>query len=489
MGGIEGNCALLDCRAGHGSFRADHVEAEVVRTQLELRGRNVLVIGAKRSGLAAAELLLKHGARVRAMDERALTSEEQAKFDALGVRVVEQKPETLFEAHPGLTHNPDLIVLSPAVPCDLPMLRQARDRGVPVIGEVELASYFLKGPVIGITGSNGKTTTTALTGHLLEQCGIPCQVGGNIGRAVTSMIDLSAEYQWNVLELSSFQLESICHFRAQIAACLNVTPDHLDRHGTFESYSNAKARLFETQCSGDFAVLNYDDATCRSYAKCTKAEVYWFSSSQKVPAGIWISGEHLYLNDRPFMKGSQIRLRGMHNVENVMAATLLAHLSGAAPDALGTAVESFPGVEHRIEFVRKLEGVAYYNDSKATNVDAASKAIDAFPGGLWIILGGKDKGSDYAPLRSALRKRAKGALLIGAEPPYPYAAAPLIKKALQDAVRTVDCGTLAEAVRYAREHATPGDVVLLAPACASFDQFENYEQRGKVFKQLVEELF
>jgi UDP-N-acetylmuramoylalanine--D-glutamate ligase len=455
---------------------------------VELVGKNILVIGTKRSGLAAVELLRKRGARVRAMDERPLSSQEQARFDALGVPVLPQTLDNLDQLF-GNGHAPEMIVLSPAVPYDLPMLVSARQRGIPVIGEVELASYFLKGPVIAITGSNGKTTTTALTGHLLEQCGIACQVGGNIGRAATSIVDSSAERQWNVLEISSFQLESIYGFRAQIAACLNVTPDHLDRHYTFESYASAKSRLFEKQRRGDLAVLNFSDETCRAYASRTAAEVHWFSVSQKVPLGVWMKGNDLYFNDTPFLKRCQIKLRGLHNVENVMAGTLIAHLAGANLDAMAPAIETFPGVEHRIEFVRNLGSVAYYNDSKATNVDAALKAIEAFPEPLWIILGGKDKGSDYTPLRAALKGRTKAALLIGAEPPYPHAAAPRIKKALHDAVPVIDCGILPEAVRYAREHAAPGDVVLLAPACASFDQFENYEERGHTFKQLVTELF
>jgi UDP-N-acetylmuramoylalanine--D-glutamate ligase len=452
---------------------------------LELVGQDVLVIGTKRSGLAAVELVLEQGARVRVMDEKQLNPEERAKFDALGVPVMPQEAENINVDG----RAPDMIVLSPAVPYDLPMLNSARSRGIPVIGEVELASYFLKGPVIGITGSNGKTTTTALTGHLLEQCEIACQVGGNIGRAVTSMVDSSADDKWNVIELSSFQLESIHSFRAQIGACLNVTPDHLDRHYTLETYAKAKSRLFETQRAGDLAVLNYSDTTCRGYAKQTKAEVYWFSTSEKVPVGLWMNGDELCFNDRPFLKRSHIRLRGLHNVENVMAAAVMARLTGASLEGIAAGVESFPGVEHRLEFIRNLDGVAYYNDSKATNVDATLKAIDAFQESLWIILGGKDKGSDYTALSAPLQRKAKAALLIGAEPPYPHAAAPLIKKALQDSVPLVDCGTLAGAVKYAREHAAAGEIVLLAPACASFDQFENYEERGSTFKQLVSELF
>ncbi len=447
---------------------------------MEFRDREIVIIGTKRSGLAAAELLLRSGARVRAISDKPLTPEERAVFDGLGVPIATQSAEALFGSD--LDRAPDLIVLSPAVPADLPLLREARGRGIPILGEVELASHFLRGPVIGITGTNGKTTTTALTGYILKESGISCQVGGNIGKAVTAMVETSAESQWNVLELSSFQLEGIECFRARIGACLNVTPDHLDRHHDFESYASAKARLFETQRDGDMAVLNYEDATCRSFASRTKAKVFWFSSAQRVPSGVWLENERLMLGDKPLMARTGIHLRGMHNVENVMAAALIAHLAGVAPDRIAGAVETFPGVEHRIEFVRKLDGVEYYNDSKATNVDSTQKAIDAFDGGLWIILGGKDKGSDYRPLGESLAKKAKSALLIGS-------AAPIIESHLTGVLPLANCGTLSAAVEYARKHATAGDTVLLAPACASFDQFENFEHRGRVFKQLVAELF
>jgi UDP-N-acetylmuramoylalanine--D-glutamate ligase len=446
-----------------------------------LRGEKVLVIGTKRSGLGAIELLLGQGARVQAMDSQPLSPEERSRFDAMGVPVMPQDGKNIGDS--------TLIVLSPAVPWDLPLLTDARAGGIQVIGEVELAAQFLQGPVIGITGSNGKTTTTAMIGHLLKECGIPCQVGGNIGVAVTSLVETDAPEQWNVLELSSFQLEAIDRFRAKIGACLNVTPDHLDRHHTFESYAAAKRRLFETQEAGGFAILNYDDATCRTFSEVTKAQVFWFSSTREVPLGVWLDGDSLRYGAAGFMTRSQLKLRGMHNVENAMAAALAAHLAGAELVGIAEAFETFPGVEHRIEFVRELNGVEYYNDSKATNVDAALKAIDAFDGGLWLILGGKDKGASYAPLADPLRRKGKAVLLIGAEPPYPYSAAPKIRNELSEAVPVVSCGVLQRAIQYAREHSTPGDVVLLSPACASFDQFESYEHRGKVFKQLVSELF
>jgi UDP-N-acetylmuramoylalanine--D-glutamate ligase len=450
---------------------------------LDFTDSYVVVIGAKRSGLAAVELLLDQGAFVRVMDSQPLSAEDQEIFDEMEVDVFPQDEENLADGD----REPDFIVLSPGVPFDLPMLAAARERGIPTIGEVELASYFLKGSIIGITGSNGKTTTTALTGHVLAACGVPCQVGGNIGNPVASMVETSEDGQWNVLELSSFQLESIDHFKATIGACLNVTPDHLDRHHTLEAYANAKARLFETQETRGFAVLNYDDPTCREFAARTQGEVFWFSTKEKVPQGVWLEGETISYKEKPFMTLSQIKLRGLHNVENVMAAALLAHLAGAKLKAIGPAVESFPGVEHRLEFVRELDGVQYFNDSKATNVDASLKAIAAFPGNLWMILGGKDKGSDYAPMRERLHQAAKAVLLIGAEP-YEHAAAPILREALAGAVEMVDCGDIQTALQHARQHAVAGDTVLLAPACASFDQFQNYEERGEVFKQLVHEL-
>jgi UDP-N-acetylmuramoylalanine--D-glutamate ligase len=248
-----------------------------------------------------------------------------------------------------------------------------------------------------------------------------------------------------------------------------------------ENYVDAKARLLETQRPGDHAVLNYDDAACRTLARRTQADVFWFSATEAVPQGVSLRDANICWNGAPFMDCSAIRLRGMHNVENSMAAAAMAHLAGAPLDRIGPAVSSFPGVEHRIEFVRSLRGVEYYNDSKATNVDATLKAIAAFPGPLWIVLGGKDKGSPYTPLREPLHAKAKAALLIGA-------ATPLIERDLSSYVSLIDRGTLAEAVRYAAEHATAGDTVLLAPACASYDQFESFEHRGRLFKHLVQEL-
>jgi UDP-N-acetylmuramoylalanine--D-glutamate ligase len=443
---------------------------------MKLEGAKVVVVGMARSGIAAVELLLEKGARVRAVDSKVIEKQETGDRRQGPVKIEPQNAAAFADA--------DLIVLSPGVPVDLDVLTPARSRGVRVIGDLELASWFLRGDIIGITGSNGKTTTTALTGHILESSGIAAQVGGNIGRPPAAMVKTSRDGQWNVLELSSFQLETTEFFRARIGAALNVTPDHLDRHYTLKQYADAKARLFTNQHEGDFAVLNADDPICRSYADRGSATPVWFSSSHTVSPGaflengqIILDGEPLFHNE-PVMPCSEVRMRGVHNLENTMAAAAIARLVGATPEQIRAAVATFPGVEHRLEFVRETGGVEWFNDSKATNVDAAFKAIAAFENGVWIILGGKDKNSDYTPLAGPLQSKARGVLLIGA-------AAEKIEAQLTGAVPIIRCGTLEAAVQEAHKRARPGDTVLLAPACASFDQFENFEQRGRVFKELV----
>ncbi|HYI95126.1 MAG TPA: UDP-N-acetylmuramoyl-L-alanine--D-glutamate ligase [Bryobacteraceae bacterium] len=424
-----------------------------------LQGRNVLVVGMGKSGSAALELLRQHGANASATDEKPAFPE-----------VLPQTDETFTSA--------DLIVLSPGVPVDIGPVNAARAKGIPIIGEIELASYFLRGPIVGITGSNGKTTTTALIDHLLKQCGIPAQVGGNIGTPPTAMIASSRDDQWNVLELSSFQLETIDEFRAQIGVCTNISPDHLDRHHTMENYANAKGRLFETQTPNCHAVLNADDEYCVAYASRTPAAKHWFS--RRKANELYFDGTSILVDSGTLIRADELPIRGVHNVENAMAAVTAARIAGAALDRLATALRTFPGVEHRLEFVRERNGVQYYNDSKATNVDATEKAIDAFPGNLWIILGGKDKNSDYTVLRDKLRTKAKSVLLIGS-------AAPKIAEQLQG-LPLVESGAIDRALERAASQAVAGDVVLLAPACASFDQFDNFEHRGRVFKELVRSL-
>jgi UDP-N-acetylmuramoylalanine--D-glutamate ligase len=422
-----------------------------------MQGANALVVGMEKSGQAAAAFLRSLGAHVTAADLKP--------HDFPGFRL---QTDELFD----LFWN--LIVLSPGVPADLPALDRARKRGVQVIGEVELAAAYLKGPVIGITGSNGKTTTTSLTGHILKHSGIPVQVGGNIGTPVIAMAEGSRPDQWNVLELSSFQLETIESFRAQIAVCLNVTQNHLDRHHTFERYAAAKSNLFRTQQHGDHAILNAGDEVCRSFASLTPAKVAWFGDGD-------IRNGDVFLGHECLMPLSAIPIPGRHNAENVMAAGLAARLAGVPLARIAAAVATFQAVEHRLEFVAEIRGVRFYNDSKATSVDAAIKALDSFAGNLWIVLGGKDKGSDYTVLRDRLREKAHAALLIGA-------AADKIAADLDGAVRLIHSRTLDRAVADAWKESREGDTVLLAPACASFDQFQSYEHRGRYFKELVSDL-
>ncbi len=439
------------------------------------KGTKTLVVGLKKSGLASAELLAREGAEVRATDLKPLEELPGAReaLDRLSIPFTRQNP--------GVFEGCDLIVISPDVPADLAPLNEARKRGARVIGDVELAAPFLKGRTIGITGSNGKTTTTSLIGHILREAGLPVQVGGNIGTAVTAMADSSRDGGWNVLELSSFQLETICEFRAHIGLALNVTQNHLDRHHTFENYAAAKGRLFETQRAGDFAVLNAEDPVCGGYARRTAATPQWFSGLRDVSPGAYLRGETLVLDGAPFMDAGEVPIRGRHNLENTLAAAIAAARAGVSRAAVAAAVRTFKAVEHRLEFVRKIAGVDFYNDSKATSVDATLKALSSFAGGLWVILGGKDKGLDYSVLRKPLAEKARAALLIGA-------AGPKIGSQLEGAVPLVNAGTIDAAVAYAYERAAPGDTVLLAPACASFDQFRSFEHRGETFKEIVSRL-
>jgi UDP-N-acetylmuramoylalanine--D-glutamate ligase len=436
---------------------------------MQVRGLNTVVVGMQKSGIAAVEFLAARGASVRATDLKPLDELPQARevVERLGIRFAQQTP-AVFEGS-------DLVVISPDVPADLPILR-----GYHVIGEVELAGPQLKGRTIGITGSNGKTTTTSLIGHILREAGAPAQVGGNIGTPVCAMVDTSRDDGWNVLELSSFQLETISEFRAHIGLALNVTQNHLDRHHTFENYAAAKGRLFEMQRPGDFAVLNADDPVCAAYAEKTAAKAEWFSSRRKV-AGAHLCADKLVLDGKLLMSAAEIPIRGRHNIENVLAASIAASRAGVPHETIAAAVRTFRAVEHRLEFVRRLNGVDFYNDSKATSVDATLKALDAFDHGVWIILGGKDKGLDYRALRESLGTKARAALLIGA-------AAQKIAGQIAGAVPVVDAKTLDAAIAHAFAAAAPGDTVLLAPACASFDQFRSYEHRGEVFKQVVHQL-
>jgi UDP-N-acetylmuramoylalanine--D-glutamate ligase len=376
----------------------------------------------------------------------------------------------------------DLIVVSPGVPADAAPLVQARALGEKVIGEIELASQFLPGSIVAITGSNGKTTTTTLAGQIIAAGGFPTLVGGNIGTPAISLIERATAETVVVLEVSSFQLETIDKFRAKVAVVLNVTPDHLDRHRTFEAYADAKARIFENQGRADFAVLNADDPVCVEMEKRTQAQVFWFSRKKEVANGAYVEqGRVRFRNSssqNELMLVSEIPLKGGHNLENVLAGVCVGMLMGCAPGQIGKAVREFRAVEHRLEYVATIRDVQYFNDSKATNVDATIKALESFPANIHLILGGKDKGSDYTVLNNLIRERVKRVYTIGA-------AASKIESQVSGSAEIVHAETLDAAVNRAAAAASPGDVVLLAPACASFDQFNNYEHRGRVFKEIV----
>jgi UDP-N-acetylmuramoylalanine--D-glutamate ligase len=448
---------------------------------MELKNKRVLVVGLGRSGVASAFFLQEQGAKVIVSDSKSeaqLQSEVPALLDR-GISIeTGRHGERTFR-------DQDLIVVSPGVPSDQPQLQHARSLGIPVIGEVELAFRFLQGKVLAITGSNGKTTTTTLVGEILAKSGKKTLVGGNIGTPVISLAGQSTAESMVALEISSFQLESIQQFRPWIAAILNITPDHLDRHHTFQAYVDAKARIFENQHAGDFAVLNADDPTCVALKDKIKASLLWFSRKQPVENGAFVKGEEIIFRhngqEQPVLSRSDIQLKGEHNLENVLAAVAMTMIAGCTPQQVREAVKEFRAVEHRLELVSIINGVTFYNDSKATNVDATVKALESFPGNIHIILGGKDKGSDYTLLNPLLRERAKRVYLIGA-------AADKIASQVRNSTAVVRSGTLERAVRQAFESATSGDVVLLAPACASFDQFENYEHRGHVFKEFVRSL-
>jgi UDP-N-acetylmuramoylalanine--D-glutamate ligase len=450
---------------------------------MELKGKKVLVVGLGKSGLAAALFLRRRGAQVTVSDVRSadqLTKEIPGLIEA-GIMV-----ET--GGHGLLTfRRQDLIVVSPGVPLDTPELAQVKSFGLPVIGELELAARFLKGKTLAVTGSNGKTTTTTLLGEILTAAGLPTLVGGNIGLPVVALLDSSTDETWSVLEVSSFQLETTEQFHPNIAVILNITPDHLDRHGSFENYALIKERIFAQQTAEDCLVVNADNPRAVKAVVRPAARVYWFSIEHPVPQGAWLeSGYVVYrsaenADTETVMPLTSIPLKGAHNVENVLAAVVAARQADVPADVIRHAVEKFQAVEHRLEYVATRNGVEFYNDSKATNVDATAKAVAAFSGGIHLILGGKDKGSPYTVLADLLRERVSAVYTIGA-------AAAKIESELRGVIPILSCETMDKAVAAAAAAARPGEFVVLAPACSSYDQFENYEQRGKVYKQLVKEL-
>jgi UDP-N-acetylmuramoylalanine--D-glutamate ligase len=448
---------------------------------MELKDKRVLVVGLGKSGVASALFLKARGARVTVSD-----SKPEAELHKEILPLLEQGITVETGAHGDRTfRGQDLIVVSPGVPYDAPLLVQARNLGEPVIGEIELAAEFLPGPIVAITGANGKTTTTSLAGEILAAGKLSTLVGGNIGTPAITFAGGADRKTWVVLEVSSFQLETIVNFRPRVAVILNITPDHLDRHKTFDRYREAKARVFENQQAEDGTVLNADDPATAELADRTRARLFWFSRKREPERGSFVRDGKIWFRDGQselkIMAVSELPLKGAHNLENVLAGVSIGMLAGCEPERIREAVRNFKAVEHRLEFVAKIAGVDYYNDSKATNVDATVKALESFPANIHLILGGKDKGSDYTALNPLLRERVKRAYTIGA-------AAAKIESQIGGAVEIQHAETLENAIHGATEAAREGDIVLLAPACASFDQFESYEHRGRVFKEVVRSL-
>jgi UDP-N-acetylmuramoylalanine--D-glutamate ligase len=451
---------------------------------VELAGKKVLVVGAGRSGVAAARFLAARGATVALNDQKAIEAwaDEARELKSGGVGLVPGEPPMW------LLDQIQLLVLSPGVPAKAIPVRYCERAGAEVIGEVELASRFLRGRLVAVTGTNGKTTTTTLVGELLRGAGLPTQVGGNIGTPLVSLVETSREGGWTVAEVSSYQLETIRDFRPAVAAVLNLMPDHMDRYESLMDYAAAKHNVFRNQRAEDVAVLNADDSVVSSWAEGLRAHVTMFSVRRELEEGLFLRGRELVSRsrgaERVLVTRDEIKLRGLHNVENVLAALACGLACGADPDSMRETVRNFRPVEHRLEFVAEVGGVEFYNDSKATNVDAAVKAFEAFAeaeGRIVLILGGRGKRAPYAPLAPLAARKARALVVLGED-------ADRIESELRDAAPIVRAADMADAVRRARERARPGDVVLLAPACASFDMFDSYEHRGRVFKEAVRSL-
>jgi UDP-N-acetylmuramoylalanine--D-glutamate ligase len=451
---------------------------------VEIAGRKALVIGAARSGIASARFLAQRGAIVALNDRKPLADwpAEALELKAVGVGHIQGDPPSW------LLDQIDLVVVSPGVPTKAIPIRYADRRGAEVIGEIELASRFLRGRVVAVTGSNGKTTTTALIGEMLKDAQINVQVGGNIGNALISLVDSSRDDGWSVVEVSSFQLESIVDFHPTVAAVLNVTPNHMDRYDSLTDYAAAKHRVFTNQTAGDVAILNADDAIVSSWAGGLRAHVVQFSTRRELEEGLFLRGRDLVSRtrdgERVLLTRDEMHLRGTHNVENALAAMAVGLACGAAPESLRETVRRFRPVEHRLEEVAEIKGVRFFNDSKATSVDATMKALEAFagePGKVVLIMGGRGKQAPYTPLAPLVSQLVRKMILIGED-------APAIERELRSAAPFEHAADMRDAVQRAAQAAETGDIVLLAPACASFDMFESFEHRGRVFKREVSRL-
>ena len=447
---------------------------------MELGGKTVLVVGGGKSGMAACHYLLSKGCQVILADNKSqevlLKDKEIAAFVKQGGQLISGNviPEKVTW---------ELTIVSPGVPLHIPILNMTRAAGVKIIGEIELAYSITDTPFIGVTGTNGKTTTTSMIGHILKECGVSVLIGGNIGKPlVDSVTDFHGDYI--VAELSSFQLESCVTFRPQVAVYLNLTPDHLDRHGDMDGYAAAKEKIFAQQKKDDFAVLNLDDEYIKRAAEHICARKFWFSLHLKPENGIYFDEGVLHYmvdgQEKFSFSTEKIFIKGMHNVQNAMAAFLAAAVIGLDPQQIAQAIYSFKGVAHRLEFVTERDGVLFINDSKGTNPASTVQAIYAYDQPMVLLLGGRNKGSDFSELMELIKKRVKQCIIYGE-------AAGEIKRAADEAGYTsyIMANDFADAVALAKNNASSGDVVMLSPACASWDSFDNFEQRGDKFKELV----
>ncbi len=447
-------------------------------SSFSVRGKRVVVVGAARSGVAAAELLVRRGARVTLTDVRPqIEDDERLRSVGVTLELGGHDATTLTSA--------DLIVLSPGVSPRLPALEAARRAGVPITGELELASRWLRGRIVAITGTKGKSTTTTLTGRMLEAGGHHVLVGGNIGLALSAQVDASTADTIHVVEASSFQLESTDTFKPWIAVLLNFSPDHLDRHESVQEYADAKARIFANQRESDWAVLNADDPAVADLAAHARARRLLISMSGALQEGVVLAGQEIVRRtaggDQSLVPLASVKLLGRHLVADVLAATAVASLVGVDAAAMTKAVEGFTGLEHALEPVAEIGGVQFVNDSKATNIEAARRAIESFSDGVVAILGGKFKGGDFRDLLPPLVERHATVVAIGE-------SRPLIREALSPEITVHDAADMSAAVQIAFASASPGRTVVLAPACSSFDMFRDYAERGRVFKQEVRKL-
>ncbi len=449
--------------------------------ETEFRGKRVTVVGLARSGFAACKALAERGAIVFATDRSPAENlrTDLAELERRGVQV-----ETGGHS-PAAFRKADLIVLSPGVDGRLPLMQEGRARGIPVWAEVELAYRLTAAQFVAVTGTNGKSTTVSLLGAMLEQAGFPVVVAGNIGTALCEVVPTLGAAHWVVAELSSFQLEEIVAFRPRVAVLLNLDPDHLDRYAGLEEYYTAKARIFLNQTAEDIAVLNADDPRVRERGRGLRSRVLLFSRTRVVGDGAFLLRGRIVVRRQGQVEAlcepREIRIQGLHNLENSLAAVAAAAAAGAPAAAIATALKRFPGLPHRLELVAERAGVRYVNDSKGTNVGAVVKSLEGYAGGVILIAGGKDKGASYAPLRPLVEGRVKALLLLGQ-------AREKIRAALEGACPIEEVPTLQAAVARAAQIGRPGDTVLLSPACASYDMFRDFEERGERFRQAVQEL-